>query len=708
MVPFSRASLFSLCALCVLCAKTRAELPHIRLDSVFPLGGKAGSELILEIQGRDLDEVKALHFDHPGLKATPVKANQFRLAIAADVAPGTYEVRAVGKYGISGAVVFAVSHGLTEVLEKEPNDSPEQAQAVPMNSAINGRSDGNGDDFFRFAAKKGQRVVLDCRAFRLNSTLRAMLSLSSAGGKDLLQSRPYFNRTDPLLDFVAPADGEYVVRLHDATFTGGLPYRLIISDYPQIENAFPAAVLPQGKTALTLLGRNLPKGKPAEQCVVQEQPLEQLALTFESANDPLPRQRFAFLNHLPSPSVNARGLQFWPTGLKNALNPVTAAWADLPLTLEQEPNDSPEKAQVINVPTTLCGRLDRPGDIDWYAFKAKTGESLSVDLLCERLEFPGDLFVIIFDAKGNELATFDDHGINFNSLAQYNRDPLGTFRVPADGTYRLFVQDRYREGGARYQYVLRLAKNEQDFYPVVFHETSSDPSCPVVRQGGSAHYELCLNRRDLSGPVTVEAEGLPPGVTCLPVHVSPQTQFANVVFTAADDAPEWSGVIQLKAWALIGGKKVERPVRCAQRRWPIANINTSLEVRQICLAVRSTAPYGIRLPEAKLTVSAGGVLDVTATVKRHWPDFKGKVQLTGLNLPPGFGLDATDVPEGKDAAKFKVRVAGNVPPGDYTLVVRGDAQVPFARDPKATSRPLVRVADPSTPLTVTVTARQKK
>ena len=25
-----------------------------------------------------------------------------------------------------------------------------------------------------------------------------------------------------------------------------------------------------------------------------------------------------------------------------------------------------------------------------------------------------------------------------------------------------------------------------------------------------------------------------------------------------------------------------------------------------------------------------------ATVRRHWPDFKGKVQLNGLNLPPGF------------------------------------------------------------------------
>jgi len=145
-----------------------------------------------------------------------------------------------------------------------------------------------------------------------------------------------------------------------------------------------------------------------------------------------------------------------------------------------------------------------------------------------------------------------------------------------------------------------------------------------------------------------------------------------------------------------------------QRRWPIANINTSLEVREICLAVRPTAPYGIRLPEEKLSVQAGATLETKAKVLRHWPDFKGKVQLIGLNLPPGFALDTTEIPSDKDETTIKLKVAANVPAGDYSVVLRGDAQVPFTADPMATTRPLVRVADPSTPLTVTVTAAAKK
>jgi hypothetical protein len=705
MKQLVRTVCLALCALCVLCGESLGELPHIRLDSILPLGGQAGSDVTLEVRGKDFDDVKALHFDHPGLKAAPIKANEFRLTIAPDVPPGTYEVRAVGKYGISAVQLFEVGRGLTEVAEVEPNDSPEKAQRVPMNAAINGKSDNNGDDFFRFGLKKGERAVIDCRAFRLNSRLHAILSLAAADGKPLQASRPYFHQTDPLLDFTAPVDGDYVVRLHDMTFLGGLPYRLIISNHPQIENAFPAAITPGGKAELTLMGRNLPGSKPAPQWAVQDQPLEQLTLAFTAPQNAL---GFGAINHLPSPTLNARGVQLWPAGIKDCLNPVTLAWADLPLTVEHEPNDSPDAAQPLTLPTVVCGRLDRPGDIDWYGFTAKANDTIAVDLLCERLGLPGDLFVIVSDAKGQELATIDDHGVNFNALAQFNRDPVGVFRAPADGTYRLFVQDRYRNGGARYQYVLRLAKNEQDFYPVVVHETPSDPTCPVVRQGGSAHYEFCINRRNLTGPVTVEAESLPSGVTCPPVHVSPQSQFANVVFTAAADAPEWSGAIRLKAWAMIDGKRVERPVRCAQRRWPIANINSSLEVREICLAVRSTAPYGLRLPAEKLTVSAGETLEAKATVARHWPEFKGKVTLNGLNLPPGFTLATTDIPADQDSAALKLKVAANVPQGDYSIVVRGDAQVPFAADVKAPTRPMVRVADPSTPMTVAVTAPLKK
>lgn len=698
----SRRWLVAFAVVLFMAAPAHAELPLIRLDQIFPLGGSAGTTVTLDIRGRDLDGVKALHFDHSGFRSEFVKANQFKVVIAPDVPAGTYEVRAVGTFGISGARLFAVARGLVDVREVEPNDTPDKAQVVPVNCAIHGTSDGNGDDFFRFVAKKGQRLVIDCQGFRLDSQLRAQLTLSTADGRDLLESKPYYHRTDPLLDFLAPADGAYVLRLHDATYSGGLPYCLVISDQPYIENAFPCSLVPGESTKVRLRGRNLPSAKPALS-----------GETLDEATVPItgPRERvdgFSFLQHFLSPNLNARGWQLEPSGWPACLRPATFHCADAPVTLDQEPNDTADTAQRITLPTVISGRFDKPGDADWYTFTAKAGDQIAVDLLCERLEFPGDPFVIIFDSKGTELATFDDHGINMRALAQFNRDPVGTFRVPANGDYRVFVQERYRNGGPRYQYVLRLGKITPDFFPVAFPETPSDPSCPVVRQGGSAFYEICLNRRDFNGPVTVEAEGLPPGLACPPVFLSPQTQTGAIVFTAAANAPEWTGAIRLKAWTVVDGQRVERAVRCAQRRWATANISTSIAVREICLAVRPGAPYALKMPDPPLTLPAGGAGEVTVTVQRHWPEFKGKVQLTGLNLPPGCNMPTTDLLADKNEVKVKLTVATNVPPGTYSLGVRGDAQVPYNRDPTATSRPNVRVADPSTAMLITVTAPLKK
>jgi hypothetical protein len=684
-----------------------AQLPLIRLDRIFPLGGAAGSEVVLEIQGRDLEEANSLRFDHPGLKATPgAKPNQFKVTIAPEVPPGSYEMRAVGKYGITGARLFAVQHGLAEVLEKEPNDEPAKANEISINSAVNGQSDGNGDDYFRFAGKKRQRVVIDCYALRLDSTLRAQLSLLTSDGKILQSSRPYYHRTDTLLDVVLPEDGAYLVRLHDAIFNGGLPYRLLVSDRPQLENAFPSAIEIGKSTQVQVVGRNLPSGKSNPARRILDQAMDEATITVAAPDEA--KLGFKSLVHLGSANANVRGFQWLPSEFKNALNPLTFAVADAPVVLDKEPNNTPESAQTITLPAVVCGRFDVPGDADWLQFTAKSNEQFSFDLLCERIDLPGDPFVVLFDGKGNELTSFDDHGINFNALAQFNRDPLGTWRAPADGTYRVLVQDRYGAGGPRHQYALRIAKAEPDLFPVVCHETPGMPTAPCVRQGGSAFYEICLNRRDFSGPVTIEAEGLPPGLTVATIHMSPQTQTGTIVLTAAPDAPEWSGAIKLKATGSIDGKTFERPVRCVQRRWPIDNVNTSVAVREIVLAIRSKAPYGLQSQSEPAKVTAGGSAEFAVRATRHWPDFKGPIQVNGLNLPPGFSVAAATFAADQTEIKPKLTVAANVPPGTYSIVLRGDAQVPFSRDEKATTRPNVRVADPTTPLAVIVEAAMKK
>src|SRR5207249_11804785 len=134
------------------------------------LGAAAGSTLEVQFtQGADMEEVKSLLFDHPGLKAEFVKNSIFRVTIAADVPTGTYDVRLVGRFGVSNPRLFAVSHGLTEVTKKEPNDDPASAQPVAVNSVVNGTSDQNREDVFRVPLARGRRVVIECQAGKLDS-----------------------------------------------------------------------------------------------------------------------------------------------------------------------------------------------------------------------------------------------------------------------------------------------------------------------------------------------------------------------------------------------------------------------------------------------------------------------------------------------------------------------------------------------------------
>ncbi|HEY2147216.1 MAG TPA: hypothetical protein VGH32_04720, partial [Pirellulales bacterium] len=161
-------------------AAARGQLPSADLTSVFPMGGKLATSVDVTISGGNLDDVTALQFSHPGLSATPKMgpagpngkppqplANQFTVSISASVPVGVYEVRAVGKYGISNPRVFVVGN-LNEVDGKQAGATAVAAKEVPLESTINAQATGERADFFRFSAKKDQRVLIESWAHRLD------------------------------------------------------------------------------------------------------------------------------------------------------------------------------------------------------------------------------------------------------------------------------------------------------------------------------------------------------------------------------------------------------------------------------------------------------------------------------------------------------------------------------------------------------------
>jgi hypothetical protein len=695
---------WALLSLLLLITAARADLPAPRLDRLAPLGAAAGSAVEVEAVGNDVEEATTLLFDHPGLTAEHVKDRRFKVAVAADVPPGTYDGRLVGKYGVTNPRLFAVSAGLAEVAEKEPNDDPAAAQVVSVNAAVNGSSDQGKEDVFRFAARKGQRVVVECLAQRLDSQLDGVLVLTDADGRQLASNGDYSGK-DPLIEFVAPRDGDYLVTLTDLSFRGGHPYRLVITDRPHVENLFPRAVQ-SGKPALvTVFGRNLgPAAKPSP-LVLNDLPLDAQPETVNAPDDVLKRGLFRFTEHPTGHSVLPTAATCTLTGFQHRGVPLLVT--DTAVSLEQEPNDDPAKPQKLTLPVVLSGRFDKERDADWFEIEAPENGPYSFEVYCERVAGRADPYLVVLDDKDARVAELDDFGIRTNAFDGHIRDVSGTVNLNAKKTYRVLVQDRYRRGGPRYQYVLAVRKPVPDFFPAVIHHQNPGPAGTTVRKGGASYLDVVIhNTGGFNDPVTIAAEGLPKGLHVAPTTINNDTRGVLVLWADAD-APDWVGPVKLVATGKRGDETFTREVRAHARVWNSTDLNSSRPTRELVVAIRETAPFALTPAAEKLEVEAGKKVEVKVKVDRRWPEFKGAVTLIPLAFPGQIKMTTATIPEGQTEATVAFEVQANARPGDYTLSVTGQGQVPFTKDAKAKGPANTLVPLPSRPVTLTVLPAKK-
>ena len=170
----------------------RAQLPQPRLTSLSRTGLRAGETAEVSLRGSDLEGVTQLWFDHPGISAAHVKDLTFRVVSAPDVPLGHHDVRAVGTYGVSNPRAFIVGDR-PESIEIEPNNTPEKANPIVVNTVMNGELNGGADvDCFALEGRKDSGLFLDLQAERIDSRLDATIRVLTPGGTELAESRDVF------------------------------------------------------------------------------------------------------------------------------------------------------------------------------------------------------------------------------------------------------------------------------------------------------------------------------------------------------------------------------------------------------------------------------------------------------------------------------------------------------------------------------------
>lgn len=195
----------------------RLRIGDFPLVSVpFPLAVQAGKSAVLDFIGPGVDPANKVQVDTAGLKQTDMK----RYASAMPVWTRGPAIFPTSTTGLPSWPVTLLVSDHPEIVESGSNVSAATAQEIPVPGGVSGRFPEPGSKrFYRFAAHKGQRYRIQIASHALGAPTTVLLTLLDSTGKTLMASNP---ADDPVnLVFAAPADGSFVVQAEHLHYKGG-------------------------------------------------------------------------------------------------------------------------------------------------------------------------------------------------------------------------------------------------------------------------------------------------------------------------------------------------------------------------------------------------------------------------------------------------------------------------------------------------------
>lgn len=618
-------------------------LPEPRLLTTFPMGGRVGTQVEVIVSGENLEDAEALLFSNPRLTATrklnaagQPEPDRYIVTIAADCPPGLYEARMLTRLGISSSRVFSVGT-LEEVAATTPIKTLATAIELPLNSVCNAVTTPRGVNYHRFQAQRGERIIVDCATRGIDSKLDAVVIIADEKGRDLL-----VERRGGVLDYTIPADGKYVVKVHELTYQGGAPdfYRLAIRSLPIGESY---TRLPTIKPVNSFFWP--PTGLPSQPALIETEP----------NNDGAHAQRIT----IPCDLAGAFGAAADVDVFEFEATAGDEWWVEV----------GSERMGLPTDPAVVVQRVQRNAD----------GTEQLTDV-AEFSDIPSPIKV------SSNFYSYDGPPYNAGST-----DILGKLTIKETGTYRLQLTDLF--GGTRQDprnvYRLVIRRPAPDFavvaWPLHFELRNGDRAAlsrPMALRGGATvAYEVIVQRRDgFAGEIDLGMDGLPEGVTAHGLRI-PAGQSRGLMLLSADqNAPR--AVVSAKFFGRgkIGDAAVTRPGRVAVVTWPIADHwhevpkpRLSQDV-PVSVSGHEFAPITIRAATSPVIETQVGTKLTIPLAHLHRSDFSAATMSTrtigaGFEGNPLFNLSVTD-----DSSQATLDLAAlGVKPGEYTIAFVGGA-----------------------------------
>lgn len=348
-----------------------------------------------------------------------------------------------------------------------PSELDDNEIDVKIPCIVNGQIEQGAVDRYRFAARDGQRLVIEVQARELIPYIadavpgwfQPVIVLCDSKGKELAYDDDYRFRPDPVVLYEIPADGDYHLAIYDAIYRGreDFVYRMTIGEIPFITSIFPMGANAGADPKIELKGWNLAATTltlPAK----------------EGAPGIYP--------------ISAQGTN----GLLS--NRIPFALTALPECLEKEPNSMAKTAQKVTLPVIINGHISNPGKKDVFQFDGRVGEEVVAEVTARRLDSPLDSVLKLTDSAGKILAFNDDNEDVASGLNTHNADSYIRTTLPTNGTYYIYLNDAQHAGGDEYGYRLRISAPQPDF------ALRAVPSSLAISSNSTAMLSIYAIRQD--------------------------------------------------------------------------------------------------------------------------------------------------------------------------------------------------------------------
>jgi hypothetical protein len=374
--------------------------------------------------------------------------------------------------------------------------------AVPV--TVNGTLVGPDQDYFRFTAKAGERLVFEVDARRAGSAIDPVVRVVNTAGKELAVNNDASGAgVDARAEVRFAQAGEYLVLVHDAKFSDQDQnfYRLKIGSYPYAEFMFPLGGQ-RGKTVdVALTGGSLAAPVPVKTI--------------------LPSDKQASYVPVNLPGSSSLPFLFRVGDLPEVLEPQSASHGAVVRSGRTAKGPSQKKgseaARPVDLPasTVMNGRISQPGEVDRYRVAVTPGQQWTFEVEAASLGASKLLGVLaVYDAATNKRLALTELGQEagtnpFSFETSRNEvDPRLSVSIPKDvNQVVVSLEDLLGRGGTGFGYRLSAFPQPPDF--------NVELVTPYVNlpEDGTAAIEVLVSRRGYDGPIKLSIPDLPDDFT---------------------------------------------------------------------------------------------------------------------------------------------------------------------------------------------------